>query len=306
MTRFLISTLALGLLLVGRAHAQENDVPYQFEAGLQVGQIDNDFTILSITLAGINAYFTQVTPEDQPVLERPFMQQAGYLTVFGGSLTLEDQTPAPFPDLDGTIVTGELLLASKDIPIGIGFVYQLITVDGTPTDTEISSTSGDLWLFLGSHSALILGGGLGKFELVGNPLLAGDISEEEEFHVRFKRVQRLGGAKWVNMEFGVTASSIDDLTVPAEDPWENTEVFFQFDVWVNPYVGVGAGLRVNSGDDDPLKSDLSEQGTTVGIRAALNAGSKFGLSVSFETFSVKDDTVGEDETTVFLQVVARF
>lgn len=312
MARFVIPSLTLVLLLIDKAPAQE-DSSYQVEGVVEWAQQDFDSIRILTMGAGVNFYFTPVVPEDQPVPERPFMQQVGYVSAFGASLTYEDKMPSPLPDLDGTVYGVDLLVTDRDAQVGLGVGYQLTTVedffDLGPfgfADLEVSSLTAEVWLFVGSHSALIAGGNLEIFELTGDPVLADIFAEEETFHVRYKRVQRLAGSKWVTMEFGASVSNFDYDVDPTTEPQENTEVFFQFDVWLTPYVGVGAGLRINAGDDDPLKSDLSEQGTTVGVRAALNAGSRFGLSLAIENFSVDDDTVGEDATTVSLQVLARF
>lgn len=132
---------------------------------------------------------------------------------------------------------------------------------------------------------------------------SGAFSERLRFlaEVRFKTVRRLAPPRWVNIEFGVSFSDFDHDDSPITPELIKGKIFFRFDVYPLPTIGFGGGFIISKADDP------AEEGTTIQARLALNAGSRIGLSATYERFEPRDpNPIFENEERFAVQAVVRF
>ena len=312
MARIQLAAFAPALLLIACvcacSSARASD--YRFELGFFFEDSETEFFWLDITGSGATVYFRKITDEgQQPVPERAFLQRAGYVEASAGNLELEQKFAVP-PDptnLGGQAFGAGFRFSGPGSPVAFSGSFRrsvfpdIVYTFPFPGSNSlvIRNFDAELWLFLGSYSALSFGGGGQFVEETGD--VPSNFFKTEEFrgHVRFKTVRPLAPPRWVNLEFGVGFSDFDHDGNPFTPDLIRDEIFFRFDVYPLPTIGFGGGIVMSQADDP------ADEGMTIEARLTLNAGSKVGLSVAYERFEPRDQSLG-NEDRIAAQLVARF
>ncbi len=126
-------------------------------------------------------------------------------------------------------------------------------------------------------------------------LLIDDTTENDDYELSFKSVKKLEYDTAVNVEGSYTKSYFDDGT----DDGSNTITAISGDYYFNKTTSIGAGLKINTGDDN------SDEGKTLAININLFVSPRTSFKFSYETFSADNDK-GTDHNNLDFTFSVRF
>jgi len=296
-------TGAAALLVVvglGTARAQ-NVSPYQGQAELLYDAMTSDSMDMTVVGVGGVYAFKSVDPGDGPLDESLFLARVPNAGAMLGFVTGEADMGGPV-DLSGTEFGITAGYADENVPVGVDLMYTIGAIEmdmggGVGGTVDMSGLDVKAGYFV--MPGLIVGL---SYELETSKVKIdgmGTVSDSDTTGIGLvgKWVQKLSGGTAVNAEISITSATTEEVGSPDET---DSIVLLSGDYYLNQLIGVGLGLTFTSGDDK------SAEGTALEIRARCNLNTKFGVGVSYETFTAKSSNQGEDSSTLTISVVGRF
>jgi hypothetical protein len=235
---------------------------------------------LEITGIGVTHYFNQVNTSKGPLAEAEFLSRTSN-AYFALITNFDLSGPGGSIDGDGFIVGGIHYAPGTDYFIGLTLLRT--TLDSTPSldrDNNILVVG----TYLDERSAVLLG--IASGELFG--------SDTSGLAFEYKRLMKAGG-KDINVEFSVENEEVDG--VPSET---NTDVSLSGDYYISNQFSIGAGFNTNSGDSKSIEGTI----ISLGLRYFFTPVVSF--EIEFDEFSADDTALGDDSSTVQIELIGRF
>ena len=237
-----------------------------------------------------------------PLAEAAFMERIGHISVFVGRDELDYgsdiEADGPLFGIQieyaqpGQPIVAQLSFvkakADFDAPVradastdiygfGIGTYISdglRVTLNYTSTETELS-----MWrsVFEKEHSE----------------------NELDRYNIDVKWVKELAKGSAINLLGEIAIVRFDTETPTETDDGSNTIFGISADYYLNPYVSLGGGLEINTGDDEVYEGETIE----ARFRAFLHP--QFSVGVEYEHFSADNEDV-EDDDSIGIVLAARF
>lgn len=255
---------------------------YQWEANFFTSTEKEDVSNIELEITGIVLihYLSQVDTSKGPLAEAEFLSRTSNVG-FGLITNFDLSGPGGSVDGDGFLVGGIYYAPDTDYFIELVLVRRsLDTTPGLDLDNNIVIVG----TYLDERSAVWL-------EIASGELFGSDTSG---LAFGYKRLMKAGG-KDINVEFNVENEKVD--SIPSET---NTDVTLSGDYYINRLFSIGAGFNTNSGDDKSIEGTI----ISLGVRYFFTPVVSF--EIAFNEFSADDTVIGDDSSTVQIEVTGRF
>lgn len=291
---FILLNAAL-LLFFTSAQAQES---YQFE-GLAVYHANEDDADIEVKVTGIGGifHFSPVNTSGHPLAEAAFMERVGKVEVQAGIGEIENDT-----GLDGDItrIVANVEYMRANSPIFIEALVDRMTVElNSPADGDMVTDSyglGGGWFI---EDGLRVGVAYMHEEAdvdITAPMVLDRTTDYDTFSINGKYLKELGGGKAFNAEASINIVEYDDEIADGA----NRVISLAGDYYFNTKLSLGAGIAVNSGDDE------SEEGDSLELRFNNFFTPCFYIDINYEKFTADDDAQGDDEDSLDVTLAFRF
>ncbi len=260
---------------------------------------------------GYTFYFNPVKiNESQPLAEAAFLNKASSISVAGLKSKYE---------IGESGSNAEITFNS----IGISGTYVLPQLPVFFYAAYLRSTgevSGDYYGFEGDDNSNIYSFGLGYFftdniaagfdyeySKLNMDIDAGYYGNYEasikanSYNGYLKAVLPVAGEMYINFSIGYSheiEETTSDLLEESKD--KNNEYSVITDFYITPKIGIGAGLKVNRGENK------SDEGETYMVKGNFFFNNNVGLGIAYSNFRAKDTDEEENEQGVDLEVAVRF
>lgn len=296
---FFPSLLAATLFVSGSAYAGES---YQYEVGAQYhtskedGGADIEVEVLGI---GATLYFSPINTAGHPLAEAAFLERVGSVAVQVGYGDIEGSQGATDLDGDVTRYVVAVEFMQPGSPIVINAAVDKLDIDlNSPGEGDMETEIFNVGFGYFIGEGLRLGLSYGQEETdedITAPMVLDRTTDYDDYAVEAKWVKSLSGGRSFNAEGSIGIREYDVDT----DDGSNTIVGLSGDYYVTDSFSLGAGVMVNSGDDE------DEEGDIVTFNLTNFFSPRFYVNVDYEKFHASEDT-GQDETGWDILFSARF
>lgn len=298
--------MVLGAFVFGYAANAAAQDTYRGEvsaAYVTIEQENDDFE-MDIYGASLDYYFTEVATQEHPLAEAAFLERAGNVNITAATGDVDANFLLSEGDL--TMFSAAVNYFQPNSPFFAGLEYSDTKLDDfAPTD--IDSETEEIGVSLGYFPAknLLVAFRYSQAEeevkIAILPFPVDKTTDFDNYEIRAKYVNELGGGAAFNLEGGIEIKEFDvkDNTSTLTDDGSNTTGFVSGDYYINNSLSLGGGLEVNSGDDE------SAEGDTFIFRVRNFFTPRFSAAITYETFSA-DNSGFNDEDTIDIRLSARF
>lgn len=283
---FFPGLLAAALFVSGSAYAEES---YQFEVGAQYHTSnEDDGADVNVTGVGAIIHFSPVNTAGHPLAEAAFLERVGSISIQAGYGDIEGSFGGNDFDGDVTRYVAEVEFMRPDIPIVITASADKLDVDlNSPGEGGMENEIFNVGFGYFISDGLRLGLSYGQEEEdidITVPPVGALTTDYNDYAVEGKWVKSLSNGRTFNAEGSIGLRAYDNDI----DDGSNTIVDLSGDYYFTDSFSLGAGVTVNSGDDN------SEEGDTVALKLSNFFSPRFSIKVDYETFNASDDA-GQDE-----------
>lgn len=284
---FFPSLLAATLFVSGIAYAEES---YQYEVGAQYHTSnEDDGADVDVTGVGAIVHFSPVNTAGHPLAEAAFLERVGSVKVQVGYGDIEGSFGAT--DVDGDVVryVAEIEFMRPELPIVIKATVDKLDVDlNSPAEGDMQTDIFNVGFgyFIGDGLRLGLNYGQEEEDIdITVPMVLDRTTDYDDYAVEVKWVKSLSGGRTLNAEGSIGLRNYDNDA----DDGSNTIVGLSGDYYFTDSFSLGAGVMVNSGDDE------GEEGDIVTFNLTNFFSPRFYVNVDYEKFHASEDS-GQDKT----------
>jgi len=288
---------------------------YQLEGGgyYSLEKTDNsDFTLFGL---GASWFFNEVSMEVGPYAEADFIQKAGSISLKGLMGNYESDESDGEMECDSYMIDAGLKYVFPVVPVFVTIGYELFNMDGdfvltdfnTDMDIEIMSSTyyGELGYYIIDNLAVSAEYQMekeetekGKIEVGGIEYASADKEKTDKSGIgcNFKYVAMIGTGMALNIEAAYKYTTSE----PEEgDDLINNIYELSADYYIKPQYGIGALVRMNTGDDE------EDAGNTYELSCSVFLTPNIALAGSFGMFKADDKDEAEDRKEFNFMVFGR-
>lgn len=232
-----------------------------------------------------------------PLAEAAFMERIGNVSVFVGRDELDFGSGI---EADGPTFGMQILYAQPGQPIVAQLYFIKARADfDAPVQADMSTDT--YGLGIGTYISDGLRVTLNYESTETEASIWGSVFEKEHdrYNIDVKWVKELAKSSAINLMGEIAIDRFDTETPTETDDGSNTIFGVSADYYLNPYVSLGGGLEINTGDDEEYEGESIE----ARFRAFLHP--QFSVGVEYEHFSADNEDV-EDDDTIVIVLAARF
>ena len=283
---FFPGLVAAALFVSNSAYAEES---YQYEVGAQYHTSEeDDGADVDVTGVGVIIHFAPVNTAGHPLAEAAFLERVGSVAVQAGFGDIEGSSGATDIDGDLTRYVAAVEFMQPESPLVINATVDKLDVDlNSPAEGDMKTDIFNIGFGYFIRDGLRLGLSYGQKEEdidITVPMVLDRTVDYDDYAVEVKWVESLSGGRAFNAEGSI---GIREYDVGIADG-ANTIVDLSGDYYVTDRFSLGAGVMVNSGDDD------SEEGDTVALNITSFFTPRLYVSVDYEKFNADNDA-GQDK-----------
>lgn len=307
---FFPGLVAAVLFVSNSAYAEDS---YQYEVGAQYHSSKEDNNNpnekdieVKVTGIGARVHFSEVNTAGHPLAEAAFLERVGSVAVQAGDGEIEGSFGGTDLDGDVTRYVAEVEFMRPDLPIVIKATLDKLNIDlNSPGEGEVETGVFNIGFGFFLLDGLRLGLSYGqeeKDEDITAPMVVDRTADYDDYAVEAKWVKSLSGGRSFNAEgsIGIRDFDLKDKNNPSQnDDGSNTIVGLSGDYYFTDSFSLGAGVMVNSGDDE------GEEGDIVTFNLTNFFSPRFYVNVDYEKFHASEDS-GQDETGWDILFSARF
>lgn len=233
-----------------------------------------------------------------PLAEAAFMERIGNVSVFAGRDELDFGSGF---EADGPRFGILIAYAQPGQPI-VAQLHFITAEADFDTPLRGDDTSTDTYGFgIGTYISDGLRVTLNYESTEMEVSIWGSVFEKEldRYNIDVKWVKELAKSRAINLLGGIAINRFDTKTPTETDDGSNTIFEISADYYLNPYVSLGGGLEINTGDDEEYEGESIE----ARFRAFLHP--QFSVGVEYEHFSADNEDV-EDDDSIGIVLAARF
>ena len=297
---FFPGLLAAALFVSNSAYAEES---YQFEVGAHYHTSEEtDGPEVDVASVGATIHFSPVNTAGHPLAEAAFLERIGSVTVQAG----EGDIKADFggTDFDGDVTrdVAEVEFMQPGLPIVINATVGRQEVDlNSPgegdMETEIFNVGFGYFIGDGLRLGLSYGQEEEDIDITVPAIGPPTTTDYDDYAVEVKWVKSLPGGMAFNLDGSI---GIREYDVDIWDDGSNMIVDLSGDYYFTESFSLGAGVMLNSGDDE------SEEGGTVALNLTNFFTPRYSISVDIKYFNAADSDDGQDEKGGDILFSARF